>query len=257
MNGALRRARTLELLAAHGQLTVEELSARLDVTESTVRRDLQRLSAEGRLTRTLGGAALPTPGYSEPSLAQRSQTARAEKEAIARYCASLVADGEKIILDAGTTTGRLAAALRSRTSLTVFTNGLTSIMELAAADDVEVVVLGGRIRHISQGLVGALTDLSLSRVTADRVFLGADAIRADLGICEADLEQTRTKELMAQRGRKVYVLADSSKLDQAPFDAWADVGEYTLITDSAATPAQLASFERAPNVEVVVVNPVS
>lgn len=255
MNGTTRRSRILELLGAHGQLTVEQLAARLEVTESTVRRDLQRLAADGRITRTLGGASL-IGSFAEPTLAQRSHVARVEKEAIGRWCAGMVRDGETVMLDAGTTTGRVAAALRDRAGLTVITNGLTSIMELATADDVEVIVLGGRLRHISQGLVGALTDLTLARITADRVFLGADAIRADLGICEADLEQTRTKELMAARSREVFVLADASKLGQAPFDAWAQIGEYTLVTDSSATPEQLDPFHASGTIEVVVVPPV-
>lgn len=244
------------MLSALGQLGVEELAERLDVTESTVRRDLQRLSAEGRITRTLGGAAALPHAFGEMTLAQRADTARPEKEAIGRWCAQAVSDGETIMLDAGTTTGRLAAALRSRSGITVVTNGITAMMELATADDIEVIVLGGRLRHISQGLVGALTDLSLTRLTADRVFLGADAIRADLGICEADLEQTRTKELMAQKGRSVYVLADSSKLGLSPFAAWAQVGEYTLVTDSLASDEQLAPFHAARGIKVVIAPPV-
>jgi DeoR/GlpR family transcriptional regulator of sugar metabolism len=246
----------LELLSALGQLGVEQLAERLGVTESTVRRDLQRLAAEGRITRTLGGAAAPPHAFGEMTLAQRSDTARAEKDAIGRWCAQAIGEGETIMLDAGTTTGRVAAALRSRAGITVITNGITAMMELAAADDIEVMVLGGRLRHISQGLVGALTALSLTRLTADRVFLGADAIRADLGICEADLEQTQTKELMAQKGRSVYVLADSSKLGLSPFDAWAQIGEYTLVTDSRATDEQLAPFRAAREIDVVIAPPV-
>ncbi len=245
MNGVQRRAKMLDLLAARGPLTVEEFAVLLEVTESTVRRDLQRLAVSGAVTRTLGGAMLPGAGVGEQTLAQRAQEYRAEKDAIGRWCADLVADGETIMLDAGTTTGRVAAALRNRSSLTVITSGVTSLLELASATGVEVILLGGRLRHISQGLVGAMTDLTLSRVTADRVFLGADAIHAQLGICEADLEQTRTKELMAQRGRDVYVLADSSKLGRAPFDAWAQVGTYTLVTDRNATPEQLEPFRDA------------
>lgn len=240
------------MLSALGQLTVEDLAGRLDVTESTVRRDLQRLAADGKITRTLGGASASSGPFGEPTLAQRAHEARAQKEAIARWCAKTIGAGETIMLDAGTTTGRVASALRERVDLTVITTGLTAMMELAGADGVDVIVLGGRLRHISQGLVGPLTDLTLTRVTADRVFLGADGIRADLGICEADLEQTRTKELMAAQARRVYVLADSSKLGRAPFDAWARVGEYTLVTDALATEEQLAPFLAAPEIEVVV-----
>jgi len=127
------------------------------------------------------------------------------------------------------------------------------VLELASADDIDLVVLGGKLRHVSQGLVGPLTDLSLSRLTAHRVFLGADGLRADLGICEADLVQTRNKELMAERGRHVYVLADSTKLGADPFDAWARLpGPYTLVTDDLARDEDLAPFRQQENVTVVL-----
>jgi DeoR/GlpR family transcriptional regulator of sugar metabolism len=253
MNGAARRAHTVELLSAFGELSVETLATRLKVTESTIRRDLQRLAAQGQITRTFRGATVVNSPLSEPSLAQRASTARAEKDAIGAWCAAQVQEGETILLDAGTTTGRLAAHLRARSGITVVTSGLTAILELANADDIELVVLGGKLRHVSQGLVGPLTELSLSRLTANRVFLGADGLRADLGICEADLVQTRGKELMAERGRHVYVLADSSKLGASPFDAWAPLpAMYTLVTDDGAREEDLQPFREQEGVEVVL-----
>jgi DeoR/GlpR family transcriptional regulator of sugar metabolism len=158
------------------------------------------------------------------------------------------------MLDAGTTAGQVAHHLRRRTGITVITNGLTAILELATADAIEVVVLGGSLRHISQGLVGPLADLTVSRLTADRVFLGADGIVADRGICEASIVQTRTKENMAARGRHVYVLADSSKIGRAPFDAWAPLEfPFTLVTDDGVSDARLAPFREIPNINIVVV----
>jgi DeoR/GlpR family transcriptional regulator of sugar metabolism len=253
VNGKERRARTLNLISARGEMSVEELAEVLVVTPSTVRRDLQRLAAERRLTRTLGGAAPANTMFTEPSLVERASSARAEKDAIGRWCAHQVLDGETLILDAGTTTGRLAHHLRERTNVTVITNGMTTIDELANADGVEVVALGGTLRHVSQGFVGPLTDLTLSRLTADRVFLGADGISATRGICEADLVQTRTKELMADRSRCTYVLADSSKLGVEPFDAWGPLPKgYTLVTDDGATEASLKPFREA-GINVVTV----
>ena len=137
-------------------------------------------------------------------------------------------DGETILLDAGTTTGRVAAHLVDRSNITVVTNGLTALSELSHAYGVQVVVLGGRLRQLSQGLIGPLTDSSLASITFDRAFLGADGLRADFGICEAEIEQTRTKELMASRAAHVYVVADSSKLGTRPFNAWARAGPVHL-----------------------------
>lgn len=253
MNNAERQRHIERLLATHGEVSVEHLAESLDVTASTIRRDLARLAAVGVITRTYGGAALMPAHQGEPTLRQRAAIRRAEKDDIGRWAAEQVRDGETIMLDAGTTAGHVARHLRHRAGITVVTNGLTAILELAAADNIEVLVLGGSLRHISQGLVGPLTDLAVSRLTADRVFLGADGIVADRGICEASMVQTRTKENMAARGRHVYVLADSSKIGRAPFDAWAPLeGPYTLVTDDGVSDDQLAPFRELARVEVVV-----
>ena len=250
-----RRSTIVKLLSALGELSVEELSGRLGVTESTVRRDLQRLASDGRIMRSFGAAVANRMSLAEPSLAERTATARVEKDAIGAWCAAQVRDGETIVLDAGTTTGRIAAHLRDRSGITVVTSGLTALAELAHAEGVQVVVLGGRLRHLSQGLVGPLTDMSLSAFTFDRAFLGADGLRADLGICEAEMEQTRTKELMASRAAHVYVVADCAKLGASPFNAWARVPKYTLVTDDNARDDVLEPFRANRDIDVVLVSP--
>lgn len=254
MNNAERQRQIERLLSTHGEVSVEQLADWLDVTASTIRRDLARLTSAGVITRTYGGATLVSAHHAEPSLRQRASVFRAEKDAIGSWAAGQIRDGETVMLDAGTTAGHVAHHVRRREDITVITNGLTSILELAAADNIEVLVLGGSLRHISQGLVGPLADLTVSRLSADRVFLGADGIVADRGICEASIVQTRTKENMAARGRHVYVLADSSKIGRSPFDAWAPLERpYTLVTDDGVSDDQLAPFREIPGVDIVVV----
>ena len=114
--------------------------------------------------------------------------------------------------------------------------------------------LGGRLRPLSQGFVGPLTEASLERMTFDRAFMGTDGVTADSGICEADLTQTRQKELMMRRAEHVYVLAHAAKLGQRPFHAWALMPDrWTLVTDASADRAEVARF-RDHGVEVVVVD---
>jgi DeoR/GlpR family transcriptional regulator of sugar metabolism len=254
VRSAERRRQIVALLSAEGKLSVDELASRLHVTASTIRRDLTRLTENGAVTRTFGGAVVTGGASAESPLHRRAQEARAEKDAIGYWAASQVTEGETVMLDAGTTVGRTAHHLRGRGGLTVITNGLTSIMELADADDIEVVVLGGTLRHISHGLVGPLTDMNLTRLTADRLFLGADGLTADRGICEASPVQTRVKELMAACADSVYVLADSSKIGRRPFSAWAPLDPpWTLVTDTGATDSQLAPFRELERVEIVTV----
>jgi DeoR/GlpR family transcriptional regulator of sugar metabolism len=166
-----------------------------------------------------------------------------------------VKDGENILLDGGSTVGALAHALRDRENLTVATPGINTLQELADSPGVRVDCLGGRLRGVSQTFVGPLAEAALERMTFDRVFLGADAVTAEDGLCEADHAQTRLKELMARRGAAVYVLADSSKLGKRPFHAWARIAlPWTLVTDADADPGQVALFRNA-GVQVQLVAP--
>ncbi|MFD7502156.1 DeoR/GlpR family DNA-binding transcription regulator [Streptomyces sp. NPDC059850] len=248
-----RRELIARTIRTDGTVVVEELARSLEVTPSTIRRDLALLTEQGTIARTYGGAmsAGHTP---EPTLGQRSGLAVAEKDRIGRWAAARIAQGDTVILDAGTTTGRLAHHLRARTELTVITSGLTALRALAEVDGIELITLAGTLRHVSQGFVGPLAELTLSRLTADKVFLGADGLDARRGICEASLHQTSLKEMMADRGREVYVLADSSKLGESPFSAWAPLDRpWTLVTDSGATDDQLAPFRALPDTEVITV----
>jgi DeoR/GlpR family transcriptional regulator of sugar metabolism len=246
-----RRDRTVQLAASNGLASVEELSAQLGVTPSTIRRDLALLTSQGKLARTYGGALSLEP-HPEASLRQRLGEAYAAKRAIAAWAASQIVPGENVLLDAGSTTAALAQELTSFTTLSVSTIGLTALEVLAEAEDIEVVLLGGRLRTISQSFVGPVTESALERMSFDRAFMGADGVRADRGINEKDLEQTRLKELMMGRADRVYVLAHGAKLGEAPFHAWAVMPtRWTLVTDESASRTALAAF-RAKGIEVVV-----
>ncbi|MDZ7910499.1 MAG: DeoR/GlpR family DNA-binding transcription regulator [Rhodococcus sp. (in: high G+C Gram-positive bacteria)] len=248
----VRRAEIVRLAQTTGLADVEALSAQFGVTASTIRRDLAQLTAEGLLARTYGGAIALDP-HPESSLRQRSGESFDAKRAIAKWAANEVLSGETVLLDAGTTVGAMGEFLCDTHRLTVITAGLTALEALADADEVRVECLGGTLRHVSQGFVGPLAESNLARVSFDRAFLGADAVTADRGICEADLEQTRLKEMMIERADKVYVLAHAAKLGERPFHAWAPLPPgVTLVTDASASAEQVGMFE-AVGIDVVTV----
>ncbi|MFI9028232.1 DeoR/GlpR family DNA-binding transcription regulator [Streptomyces sp. NPDC053560] len=249
-----RREEILQLANTTGLASVEELSQRCGVTASTLRRDLARLTADGRLARTYGGAMALT-AHPEASLRQRTGEAYAQKRAIARWAAAQVQQGETVLLDAGSTVGALAHELRAAKDLTVATTGLTALHEPADVESVHVECLGGTLRPLSQAFVGPLTEAALERMTFDRVFLSADGVTADGGICEADQRQTRLKELMARRAAHVYVLAHTEKLGRAPFHAWAALPPgWTLVTHRTALRDQVTPFTDR-GIRVVQVEP--
>ncbi|MEO7752396.1 MAG: hypothetical protein ABIS35_03195 [Terracoccus sp.] len=160
--------------------------------------------------------------HPEASLRQRLGEAHAAKRDIARWAAAQVEPGETILLDAGSTTSALADALTKvpgLTGLTVVTAGISAMGTLGDAQGIEVIALEGRLRPLSQAFVGPLTEAAVQRLSFDRAFMGADSVHAEHGICEADLEQTRLKELMMGLARRTYVLAHGAKLGQSPFHA--------------------------------------
>ena len=239
-----RRDLIVEQTLSSGLSSVDELSSRFEVTPSTIRRDLARLTANGRLARTYGGVIAGSTG--EPSLRQRLGEAHEAKTAIARTAADAVSDGDVLLLDAGSTVGALAHELgrRDPSGLTVATVSLTVLDELSESD-VTVECLGGRLRRLSQGFYGPLAEAALERISADAVFLGTDGVSCDGEICEADLAQTRLKELMARRADRVHVLAHGTKIGSRPYHACLRLPTpWTLITDSTAPSAHLERLER-------------
>ncbi|UAL30166.1 DeoR/GlpR family DNA-binding transcription regulator [Nocardioides rotundus] len=231
------RARHAELLRLlhQGVTSVEDLAERLDVSPSTVRRDLGRLGADGTVARTYGGAMVAP--FHERSVADSADRATAAKQAIARAALPLVPPDGQVFLDAGTTCGALARLIAGEPGLgdlTVVTRGLETATVLADVAHVEVHLLGGRLRRMSHGLVGPVASRSLAPYGFDRAFLGADAVDPARGIGEPTVEETTLKEQVAEASAGSVVLADASKLVPTTMPAWAVLAApWTLVTDVA------------------------
>ncbi|MDB5505362.1 MAG: Transcriptional regulator, DeoR family, partial [Tardiphaga sp.] len=212
MRSKERRARLLEALNA-GEIDVDDLARRFDVSASTVRRDLQHLSRANAVRRTYGGAIL-TGNAAETTLEQRLAVQGKQKQAIAQAAIELIEDGDTLILDAGSTVAAFGRLLLQR-RLRVITNNLALLPFLAKAPSIELIVLGGALRSTSMSTMGPLAHDALRRMTADRAIMSADGVVGDRGLCEADLEQVALKSLMMQQAKEVVVLADAGKLGRA------------------------------------------
>jgi DeoR family transcriptional regulator, fructose operon transcriptional repressor len=244
-----RRQRILELIGT-GEEDVDVLAGLLGVSASTIRRDLAVMSDEGRITRTYGGAVL-AHAQPEETLSARENENRAAKEAIARAAAARIADGDRVLLDAGSTVLALGRLLAGR-PLHVVTGNLPLVPLLANTPPLDLIVLAGAVRPISMGVIGPLAEQTLRRVTVDKAFLGCDGVVAGRGLCEASAEQTALKELMAAQAAEVFVLADASKLGRASQQFWAPMPRrWTLITDASASDEQIAPFARHHGIQVV------
>ncbi|MET4636377.1 DeoR/GlpR family DNA-binding transcription regulator [Kaistia defluvii] len=243
MRSTERRSRLLEALQL-GEVDVEDLARRFAVSESTVRRDLQRLAADNAVRRTYGGAILLGRGR-ETTLGERLDERGAEKRAIAQAALAFIEDGDTLLLDAGSTVLALGPLLAGR-RLRIITNNLALPPLLVGEPDIEMIVLGGTLRASSMGTVGPLAMEALRRLTADKAFLSADGIVAGRGLCEAHLDQVALKSRMMEQARETIILADATKLGRAEQSAWAPLpAHWRLITDATASDHQLAAMTTA------------
>lgn len=243
VHSARERRQAIVVATIDGDVTAEELSRRFGVSLSTIRRDLQRLEGAGKIARTYGGITRPRSAVELP-VATKDQRFQTEKDAIARRAAEHVSPGDVCLLDAGTTVGRLAVHLRGVYPLTVVTPGINALMALHGAENIELIIAGGRLRHVNQGLLGPLADQCFSQITGNKVFLGAEAIDAERGISCPTLEQARLKGLMAAAAFETYVLADASKFKAGAFPYWTRLPPRTRLITTAAPAEFVEDFER-------------
>ena len=166
----------LDWIEQRQRVSVPEIIERFAVSPATARRDLEALATAGRVRRVHGGAIAVRRTPPEPPVLQRSLEQADEKKRIATAAASLIADGETLFLSSGTTVMEVAHRLRDRSNLTVFTNSLLVVNELAGAPGVEVILLGGVVRASESSLVGALTMRSLAELRALKVIFGIRAL---------------------------------------------------------------------------------
>lgn len=255
--GTRRRHDLLLSLLRQGTTRVEDLAEALSVSASTVRRDLGRLGAEHLVARTYGGAVVPESFHERP-ITDSARVRTVAKAAIAAAARELVPADGTIFLDAGTTCAALARILVEDADvghLTVVTRGLETAMILTEASFVDTIILGGRVRPLSHGLVGPLTELGLDRLTFDVAFMGADAVDVHRGIGEPTLEETAVKERIATASRQTTVLADATKLREPAAPAWTRFEPGWLLITDAEAPDDLEDRAAAAGVAVIRAEP--
>ena len=252
----VRRDRMLALLRERDFVRVAELAERFDVSEVTVRGDLDALQARGQLRRVRGGAVPRAAAPTERRFEEAEVAAAAQKRAIARTAAAMVGDGDTIVLDVGTTTTAVAQALAERTELsdvTVFTSSLTIALALESADPrLTVVVTGGTLRSKQHSLVEPLAGLVLDTINAGTAFIGCNGIDVERGVTNVNLPETEIKRMILRSSQRRVVCADSSKLGQVALAHVCDLDDVDqLITDDRADPDLVAGL-RETGLEVVL-----
>ena len=209
-----RQQAMAQLVTERGRLSVNELAEQYDVTTETVRRDLSALERIG-LVRRVHGGAVPAGALTaiEAGLVERDSANTEEKDRIAKAALDLLPPaGSTVLLDAGSTTSRLARLLPRDHRLTVVTHAVPVAARLAGLPQVDLHLLPGRVRPTTQAAVGAETVAALSGLRVDVAFLGTNGLTVQHGLSTPDRDEAATKRAMVACARQVVVLADASKI---------------------------------------------
>lgn len=259
MNRTERLTAILDILAADGQVEVEEIVEKLGVSPATARRDLDSLANERLLTRTRGGATSGSVSYDLPGRYNRDDNAL-EKQQIAHAASALIPKGAVIGLCGGTTSTALAQVLSTREdlmehsnrpTLTVVTNAINIAAQLAIRPNFKIMVTGGIVSPRSYELVGPYADTILSRVALDMAFIGVNGLEPGHGPTVNDEGEASVNSKMAHRASEAYILADASKIGRRAFATMHETRFDHIITDARITEAQLQAF-REDGADVIV-----
>ena len=247
-----RHSKIRELLRDKKQVSIVQLAQMFDVSEMTVHRDLRKLEGDGRIRRTRGGAVPAERMEFEFDFALQRRARQKEKQAIAKEALKFIEPGQRIILDAGTTTLEVAYLLRDLQNITVITPSLAVGSVLQFSPGIETVLLGGIIRHGSPHLTGAVTEANLDMFAVDIAFQGADGIGVDGTLYTDDMRIVRVDQKIRKRAAKSYILTDSSKIGKTALATNGYVYQVNaLITDNTIEPECKKAFEEMGTTVIV------
>ncbi len=212
-SGVERRSDILALLQKTGSHRVEALSQHFGVSAVTIRSDLNMLEQQGYITRSHGFAVLNSRLIAELSVADKRNNYPELKQRIGKLAASLLKEGERVILDSGTTTKAIVNHINDL-NLTVLTNGLDVAMALVSSPNVEVRMTGGVLRKNAMSFSGVMADNNLQHYRFDKVFLGVDGFDLQKGVTTFNEQEAQLNRLMCDAADQVIVVTDSSKFGQ-------------------------------------------
>ena len=246
--GLERHAQIVERLRSAGRVEIGGLSAELQVSGETIRKDLIQLERLGLVRRVHGGAVPPDPLDHEPAVSRRSER-YAEKTRIARAALGYLPEQGALVIDAGSTTAILAD-LMPAVGLTVYTNALPVALALAQRPQLTVFTLGGRVRPATLAEVDEIAARTLADINVDVAFLGSNGLTVDRGLTTPDAAEAATKRLMLRTARQRVLLIDHSKIGLVRGHRHADLADIDVLITDRELPADVAQAAEAAGVSV-------
>jgi len=254
MSVELRREMLVRYLRENGRTNVTELAEHFNITGATVRSDLRHLEKLNQVVRRYGGAEAVTQFIAEDrTLDEKTRLNQEIKKRIGAKAASLVYDGESIILDNGSTTLQMVPWLVEKVALTLMTNSLLIVNDIVARDsNMTLLMPGGTYRKHSSSFHGGLAEQAFRSFTFDKLFTGADGFDIDMGTTTFN-EAYQVSQAMCQAARQVIVVTDSSKFGRKTPNIVVPVEKINLvITDSGIRPEDKLALEQK-GIKVLVV----
>ena len=255
---SLRHQKILKLLVGEESVSVNKLSKLLDVTEVTIRSDLNNLVKEGKISRTHGGARLIEERVrQEYNFQTRKNLNSSIKQKIGEAAASFVNPSDSILLDSSTTVLTLAQALRSKNEIkdvTVIPTGIWTAIELMGCLNINVLMPPGYLRHTSGSITGLPTQHFFSGLIIQKAFLGAWGISCENGLTDTHLLEIDLKKKVVEKVKEIIVMLDGSKFYQSGLASYASINQISkIITDNTAPKEEIKKIEER-GIEVIIVN---
>lgn len=239
-----RRNLILEKLQEEKKVVVSELSQQFGVSEETIRRDLEKLEKEGLATKSYGGAVLNESTSIDMPFNVRKKANVSGKQKIAEIVASLIHDGDHIILDASSTAVFIAKAIKDKENLTVITNSIEIIIELSDVSDWNIICSGGSLKEGYLALVGPMTVGGFECFNADKAIFSCKGIHMEKGVTDGNELFSQAKQVMMKSARETILTADNTKFDKIAFSRLCDAGAMsTVVTDKRPDEKWIRFFE--------------
>jgi len=229
----------LQILRSEGRAKVNELVRRFNTSAVTIRSDLNELDQRGLVQRSHGGAVIQDTVFRESPVHERIKSQSKEKQRIGAMAATLVREGETIILDSGTTALEVARHLKNIPYLQVITNGVNIAAELLSSRNTQIIMMGGTVRNDSASIVGRATEDMLEQFSADKLFLCGAGCDPDFGVSGTNLEETMANRAMLRASREIIVVADASKFSKRSMSLIASFSEVDIVISDVSLPPEL------------------
>lgn len=246
-----RKNEILETLQKEQRVLVAELSQKYNVTEETIRRDLDKLEKEGFVKKTYGGAVLNKNASIDLPLRIREKTNRKEKQIIALSVAKLVEDGDCIMLDSSSTSLMIAQELKKRKKLTVITNSVEVLIELSGNEGIHVISTGGTLRDTSLSLVGKAAQEVLNHYNVDKAIISCKGVDIEKGVTDSHEMEADVKVSMCSRAKTTILAADSSKLGEVYFVKVCDLKAGDILVTDRPPSQELGEYFEKLGIGVV------